>query len=208
MLSNILLFVLSLKISVLLAFWSPCFRGRKSSLFSHLKFLSFKHFDHLASGEERAGLCASHAFVCLFCTYWFLSFFSSSWCQWLAAVCECGTPWTFIIFLMVCISCKIKVQLYALCIWSLQKWWHIIESPLLCLFVWLKFKMKLLKIFLNVILSLFCASLKTVSIFCGWITVNVLKFWTPKNKEHLIFASLCKIGYFLHRIFWYFPFRN
>ena len=29
-------------------------------------------------GEERAGLCASHAFVCLFCTHQFMSFSSSS----------------------------------------------------------------------------------------------------------------------------------
>ena len=29
-------------------------------------------------GEEGAGLCASRAFVCLFCTRYFLSFFSSS----------------------------------------------------------------------------------------------------------------------------------
>ena len=40
--------------------------------------------------EERAGLCASRAFVCLFCTRRFLSFFSSSLCQGLAAVCDCG----------------------------------------------------------------------------------------------------------------------
>ena len=29
--------------------------------------------------------------VCLFVC------FSSSWCQWLAAVCDCGTPWTFLL---------------------------------------------------------------------------------------------------------------
>ena len=48
-------------------------------------------------GEEGAGLCASRAFVCLFCTCKFLSFFSSSWCQGLAAVCDCGTPWSFLL---------------------------------------------------------------------------------------------------------------
>ena len=38
-------------------------------------------------GEERAGLCASRVFVCLFCTRRFLSFCSSSWCQgWLRLV--------------------------------------------------------------------------------------------------------------------------
>ena len=46
-------------------------------------------------GEERAGLCASRSFVCLFCTRQFMSFFSSSWCQRLAAACDCGTPLTF-----------------------------------------------------------------------------------------------------------------
>ena len=51
-------------------------------------------------GEEGVGLCASHAFVCLFCMCSFLSFFSSSWCQQLAAVCDCGIPWTFLLTLM------------------------------------------------------------------------------------------------------------
>ena len=40
--------------------------------------------------EDGTGLCASHAFVCLFCTY-----FSSSWCQGLTVASDCGTPWTF-----------------------------------------------------------------------------------------------------------------
>ena len=46
------------------------------------------------------------------------------------------------------------------------------------------------------------------------ITVNVLKFRTPKKKEHPKFiltspliASLCKIGYFPHRIFRIFLFK-
>ena len=51
-------------------------------------------------GEEGAGLCASRAFVCLFCTI-FLSFFSSSWCRGLAAVCDCGTPLTFLLTLFL-----------------------------------------------------------------------------------------------------------
>ena len=34
--------------------------------------------------------------------YIFLSFFSSSWCRELAAVCDCGIPWTFLLtFLQV-----------------------------------------------------------------------------------------------------------
>ena len=47
--------------------------------------------------EEGVGLCVSRACVCLFCTCQFLSFFSSSWCRELAAVCGCGTPWTFLL---------------------------------------------------------------------------------------------------------------
>ena len=42
-------------------------------------------------GEEGAGL------VCLFCVCMFLSYFSSSWCRGLAAVCDCGIPWTFLL---------------------------------------------------------------------------------------------------------------
>ena len=53
-------------------------------------------------GEEGAGLCAARAFVCLFCTCWFLSFVSSSWCRGLAAVCDCGTPWTFLLTFFHC----------------------------------------------------------------------------------------------------------
>ena len=44
-------------------------------------------------GGERAGLCAFG----LFCMRKFMSFFSSSRCQELAAVCDCGTPCTFLI---------------------------------------------------------------------------------------------------------------
>ena len=45
-------------------------------------------------GEEGAGLCASRAFVCLFCTlYFFLSFFSPSWCQ----ASDCCTLLTFLL---------------------------------------------------------------------------------------------------------------
>ena len=51
-------------------------------------------------GEERAGLCASRPFVCLFCECMFLSFFPSSWCQGLAAACDCGIPWTFLLTIL------------------------------------------------------------------------------------------------------------
>ena len=43
-------------------------------------------------GEERAG----RAFDCLVCTRKFLSFFTSPWCQGLTAVCDSGTPWSFL----------------------------------------------------------------------------------------------------------------
>ena len=48
-------------------------------------------------GEEAAGLCASHTFVCLFCTREFMSVFPSYWCQGLTATCDCGTPWNFLL---------------------------------------------------------------------------------------------------------------
>ena len=52
-------------------------------------------------GEERAGLCASQAFICLFCMFYFLSrIFSSFWCHELAAVCDCVTPLTFLLTLI------------------------------------------------------------------------------------------------------------
>ena len=38
--------------------------------------------------EERAGLCVSRAFVSLFFTRSFLSFFFSAWCQGLSAACD------------------------------------------------------------------------------------------------------------------------
>ena len=37
-----------------------------------------------------------YLFVC-FVRVSFLSFFPSSWCRVLAAVCDCGTPWTFLL---------------------------------------------------------------------------------------------------------------
>ena len=47
--------------------------------------------------EEGAGLCVSRTFVCLFGACMFLPFFSSSWYRMLAAVCDCGIPWTFLL---------------------------------------------------------------------------------------------------------------
>ena len=42
-------------------------------------------------GEERANLCAFRTFVLD------LSISYSSWCLGRAAVCDCGTPWTFLL---------------------------------------------------------------------------------------------------------------
>ena len=50
-------------------------------------------------GEEGAGLCASCAFVCLLCT-----FVSSSRGRGLAVVCDCGTPWTFLLTILEIVS--------------------------------------------------------------------------------------------------------
>ena len=47
-------------------------------------------------GEERANLSAFH--VCFsICACLDLSVSSSSWCLGRAAVCDCGTPWTFLL---------------------------------------------------------------------------------------------------------------
>ena len=47
--------------------------------------------------EERAGLCGSRAYVCLFCMRSFMSFFSSSLCKGLAVGCDCGTVSIFLL---------------------------------------------------------------------------------------------------------------
>ena len=47
-------------------------------------------------GEERTNLSAFRTFV-RFPLVWFLSVSSSSCCLGRAAVCDCGTPWTFLL---------------------------------------------------------------------------------------------------------------
>ena len=47
-------------------------------------------------GEERVNLSAFRTFV-RFCACLDLSVFSSSWCLGRAAVCNCGTLWTFLL---------------------------------------------------------------------------------------------------------------
>ena len=72
-------------------------------------------------GEERAALCASCAFICIFCTRYVLSIFSSSWYQGLAAACGCGTRWTFL-FTFFFIS---NYRSYHLCI--ITVWDHVVS---------------------------------------------------------------------------------
>ena len=59
-------------------------------------------------GEERANLSAFRTFV-RFVLVWILSVSSSSWGLGKAAVCDCGTPWNFLLpffalcyFVLVC----------------------------------------------------------------------------------------------------------
>ena len=47
-------------------------------------------------GEDRANLSA-FSYVCSICACLDLSVCSSSWCLGKAAVCDCGTPWTFLL---------------------------------------------------------------------------------------------------------------
>ena len=49
-------------------------------------------------GEERAGIYASHAFVCSSCMRCFLVLVSSSCCRGSVTDCDCGTSWTFHLF--------------------------------------------------------------------------------------------------------------
>ena len=56
----------------------------------------FSHFSIAITslGEESANLCA-FSYVCSICACLVLSVSSSSSCLGWAAVCDCGTPWTF-----------------------------------------------------------------------------------------------------------------
>ena len=51
--------------------------------------------------EERANLRAFRTFV-RFALVWLMSVSSSSWYLGRAAVCDCGTPWTFLLPFLVC----------------------------------------------------------------------------------------------------------
>ena len=61
-----------------------------------LVFFSIFSIAITSLGEERANLSAFRTFVSQ-CACLDLSVFSSSWCLERAAVCDCGTPWTFLL---------------------------------------------------------------------------------------------------------------
>ena len=44
-----------------------------------------------------------------------MSLFSSFWCRGLAAVCDCGTPWTFLLSFFVCVGDPIKLIILIKC---------------------------------------------------------------------------------------------
>ena len=55
-----------------------------------------KTFYHLSWGRGIRSVCFSC--ICLFVLYGLVFvIFSSSWCLGLAVVCDCGTPWTFLL---------------------------------------------------------------------------------------------------------------
>ena len=68
---------------------------------SHVSFYScvFSPFSIAITslGEERANLSAFRTCVCSVCACLDLSVSSSSWGLGRAAVCDCGTPWTFLL---------------------------------------------------------------------------------------------------------------
>ena len=75
----------------------------------------------------------------LFCACWFLSFFSSSLCQGMAAACSCGAPWAFLLtflrhvqdsqFIHVCLKAFIFVCKVAYFLLSFPTWNN--EFPLM-----------------------------------------------------------------------------
>ena len=62
-------------------------------------------------GEQRANLSA-FSYVCSIYACLDLSVSSSSWCLGRAAVCDCGTPWTFLLPFILQINRKKLVILY------------------------------------------------------------------------------------------------
>ena len=63
-------------------------------------------------GEERANLSA-FSYVCSICACLDLSVSSSSWCLGRAAVCDCGTPWTFLLpFFVMCVLSVVVCLLF------------------------------------------------------------------------------------------------
>ena len=78
--------------------------------------------------------------ICVFALYVLvLSFVPSSWCRWLAAVCDCGILWTFLLFFLFhlrfnlnYISCFISLTLLLnyICNTDLQQHFMLINNSL------------------------------------------------------------------------------
>ena len=75
--------------------------------------------------EEKIGLCASHAFVCLFCTRWFVLFLFL-----LAADCDYGNPWTFLLTVCLHLKCNMCLeQTFWFVYFLFTVWTNLAESP-------------------------------------------------------------------------------
>ena len=71
-------------------------------------------------GEERANLSAFRTLICSICACLFLLISSSSWCLGRAAVCDCGTPWTFLLpfFFFFFFEFKLKQEKCLTALWT------------------------------------------------------------------------------------------
>ena len=68
----------------------------------HLVLVFFSPFSIAITslGEESANLNVLYVYSICACLH--LSVSSSSWCLGMAAVCDCGTPWTFFLPFLIC----------------------------------------------------------------------------------------------------------
>ena len=112
--------------------WVSCFREKYPSFVSFCScvFRSFWRCGNLAWGGGGGGCCFwCFSCVCSVCACLDLSVSTSSWCLGRAAVCDCGTSWTFLLpfFWKACISytdkpAKISASLHSHVIKSLFMW--------------------------------------------------------------------------------------
>ena len=59
--------------------------------------------------KPRWFILLAFSYVCLICACLDLSVSSSYWCLGLAAVCDCGTPWTFLLTFYFKYTCSVIV---------------------------------------------------------------------------------------------------